>query len=201
MKRLTSCLLTFAVLGLSNGMNIARADDSSNGAAVKAAESWLALVDSGKYSESGDDAAQIFKSHVTKDQWKSALTTVRSPLGQVGSRKLKNSTYTKSLPGAPDGEYVVIQFETTFEKKQSSVETITPTKDNDGQWRVSGYYIKRGFMKGVAGAILQCESRCSSVGGGVLTGDSDLQLEDRRSENGSHFGLRWQAQRDTALDC
>ena len=47
-----------------------------------------------------------------------------------------------SLPGAPDGEYVVIQYATTFENKKSAIETITPMLDGDGKWRVSGYYIK-----------------------------------------------------------
>ena len=47
-----------------------------------------------------------------------------------------------SLPGAPDGEYVVIQFEASFGNKRASVETVTPMLDKDGQWRVSGYYIK-----------------------------------------------------------
>jgi len=37
---------------------------------------------------------------------------------------------------------VVIQFETSFEKKKSSIETITPMKEKDESWRVSGYYIK-----------------------------------------------------------
>jgi hypothetical protein len=45
------------------------------------------------------------------------------------------------LPGAPDGEYVVIQFESSFEKKKSAVETVTPMLEKDGKWRVSGYYI------------------------------------------------------------
>ncbi len=44
--------------------------------------------------------------------------------------------------GAPDGEYVVIQFETSFEHKRSAIETVTPMMDRDGKWRVSGYYIK-----------------------------------------------------------
>jgi Protein of unknown function (DUF4019) len=70
------------------------------------------------------------------------VTAVRSPLGKVISRKLKLKQYATSLPGAPDGKYVVIQFETSFEKKKSSVETITPMKEKDGTWRVSGYYIK-----------------------------------------------------------
>jgi len=47
-----------------------------------------------------------------------------------------------SMPGAPDGEYVVIQFESSFANKKSAVETVTPMKGEDGVWRVSGYYIK-----------------------------------------------------------
>jgi hypothetical protein len=46
------------------------------------------------------------------------------------------------MPGAPDGEYVVVQYETEFERKASAVETITPERDKSGTWRVSGYYIK-----------------------------------------------------------
>jgi len=110
--------------------------------AQKSAEAWLALTDSGKYAESWDEAAAVFKSTVTKEQWIEMLKKARTPLGALQSRKLKSDTYTKNLPGAPAGEYVVIQFDTSFENKNSSVETITPTLDKDGKWRVSGYYIK-----------------------------------------------------------
>jgi hypothetical protein len=103
---------------------------------------WLALVDQGNYGKSWETAAGHFKGAVTEKQWEQAVNAVRSPLGKVISRKLKSKQYTTSLPGAPDGEYVVIQFETSFEKKKSSVETITPMKEKDGSWRVSGYYIK-----------------------------------------------------------
>lgn len=110
--------------------------------AQQSAESWLALVDSGKYVESWQEAAQIFKAAVTKEQWQSALRATRDPLGKVLSRKVKSTTYTKTLPGAPDGEYVVIQYESRFEHKEAAVETITPMMEKDGKWRVSGYYIK-----------------------------------------------------------
>jgi hypothetical protein len=79
---------------------------------------------------------------VTKEEWKSKLRASRDPLGKMLSRKLKGATYTKTLPGAPDGEYVVVQYESSFEHKQSAVETITPMLDKDGMWRVSGYFIK-----------------------------------------------------------
>ncbi|MDY6990555.1 MAG: DUF4019 domain-containing protein [Thermodesulfobacteriota bacterium] len=61
---------------------------------------------------------------------------------RVISRKVKAKAYKTSLPGAPDGEYVVIQFDTSFEYKEKAVETVTPMMDKDGLWRVSGYYIK-----------------------------------------------------------
>jgi hypothetical protein len=110
--------------------------------AQTSAESWLALTDSGKYAQSWDEAAQFFKAAVTKDKWQDALHQVRDPLGKLVSRKLASASYTKSLPGAPDGEYVVIKYDTSFENKQTATETIVPMLDKDGKWRVSGYFIK-----------------------------------------------------------
>ncbi len=108
----------------------------------QSSDTWLALIDSGKYADSWQEASQFFRAHVTKEQWQNALLGSRDPLGKMLSRKLKSATYTKTLPGAPDGEYVVIQYESSFEHKQSAVETATPMLDKDGKWRVSGYYIK-----------------------------------------------------------
>lgn len=110
--------------------------------AVKIAEEWLALVDRGEYEESWREAASLFRSSVTVEQWQQALDGARKPLGELESRTLEGAEYATSLPGAPDGEYVVIQFDTSFEHKESAVETITPMKDTDGIWRVGGYFIK-----------------------------------------------------------
>jgi hypothetical protein len=134
-------LFAVAVMGWVSTMT-PFAEESAENAAEKVARSWLALTDSGKYPESWSEVAQIFKERVTLQQWESAMQSVRTPLGKVESRKLKGAQYTKTLPGVPDGEYVVIQYDTRFEQKKSSVETITPMKDKDGQWRVSGYYMK-----------------------------------------------------------
>ncbi len=49
---------------------------------------------------------------------------------------------SNTLPGAPDGEYVVIRYRTEFENKMKAVETVTPMLEADGAWRVSGYYIR-----------------------------------------------------------
>lgn len=110
--------------------------------AVEAARAWLALVDSGKYGDSWEKAAAFFRKAVPKKTWTAQVGGVREPLGAVLERKLKSATFTRELPGAPDGSYVVIQFETRFAGKRSAVETVTPMLDPDGVWRVSGYYIR-----------------------------------------------------------
>ncbi len=120
----------------------AKSNPEASRAAVEAAEVWLELVDTEKYGESWDESASYFQGAVSREQWLSSMQSVRNPLGQKLSRSLKSKQYFTALPGAPDGEYVVIQFNTSFEHKLSAVETITPMKDRDGKWRVSGYYIK-----------------------------------------------------------
>ena len=110
--------------------------------AVDAAKSWVAIVDSGRYNDSWDNAAQFFKDKVPEGQWETTLRQVREPLGKAVSREVANYQYLTNLPGASKGEYVVIQFKTSFEQKPDSIETITPMLDSDGQWRVSGYYIR-----------------------------------------------------------
>jgi hypothetical protein len=110
--------------------------------AVAAAEKWLIVIDGGRYAESWKEAAEYFKGAVKQEQWEQSLIAVRKPLGKLISRKVKNKSYTASLPGAPDGEYVVIQFDTSFENKKSAIETVTSMMDKDRKWRGSGYFIK-----------------------------------------------------------
>ena len=132
--------MTFTIICSLVGA-IAMAQDK-NEAAKKSAESWLAVVDKGDYAASYDEAASIFKLAITKEDWLQKVRAARGPLGKMISRKLKRMQYETTLPGAPDGEYVVVQYDTSFENKRSAVETITPTLDKDGQWRVSGYFIR-----------------------------------------------------------
>jgi len=118
------------------------ANEKAEKRALEASDMWLKLSDSGRYAESWETTAALFRNAISKEQWNQSLNAVRKPLGKVIKRSVKSKQYATSLPGAPDGEYVVIQYETSFEKKKSSIETVTPMLEKDGKWRVSGYYIK-----------------------------------------------------------
>lgn len=108
---------------------------------VNDAKEWLGLIYDNNYSQSWDNAASLFQNAISKEQWTQQLNGIVPPLGKVISRDVISSEYHTTLPGAPDGEYIVIQFKTSFENKNESVETVTQMIDN-GQWKVSGYFIK-----------------------------------------------------------
>lgn len=138
MRRLLVLAAAFGLLAVNSPADTqAKIDD-----ARQAAEAWLALVDQQDYGRSWDEAAGLFQRAVTKPQWIKALDASRKPLGEVKTRELAGAQFATELPGAPDGEYVVLQFRTSFANKKSAVETITPMLDTGGVWRVSGYYIK-----------------------------------------------------------
>lgn len=110
--------------------------------AREAAERWLKLVDEGKYDQSWHQSSEYFKANISIGRWMEMLGGIRTPLGDVVKRVYGSGKYYTELPGVPDGEYFVIQYKTGFSGKKSAKETVTPMKEKDGSWRVSGYFIK-----------------------------------------------------------
>lgn len=110
--------------------------------AKAAAAAWLALVDAADARSSWEQASVNFKSAVTSTQWSQALSAARGPLGALRQREQKTVQVTQTLPGAPDGQYVLLQYQSAFQSKANATETVTVALDPDGTWRVTGYFIK-----------------------------------------------------------
>lgn len=140
MKRILMYLSLATIMSLS-GCGSA-GNPQAEAVAVDAAKAWLSLIDGEKYSESWEEAADLFKGAVHKEQWIQTMQSGRKPFGNNISRELQSMSCRSAVPGAPDGEYVVIQFKASFDNKKSAIETITPMLEQDGQWRVSGYFMK-----------------------------------------------------------
>lgn len=139
MMRKAACLLVISLMLAPVALRAQ--NESKERAAETAAVKWLKLVDAGRYAESWTQAASYFRENVTQQKWVHMVRGVREPLGKLVSRHLKTAVYKTSLPGAPDGEYVVMQFNTSFSHKKTAVETVTMVFDKDGQWRAAGYFI------------------------------------------------------------
>ncbi len=142
MTRRTFQLAVLVVLAFLLGSQVAHEQESGTEVVQTSTEAWLSLVDNRSYAASWDAAAGLFKNAVTREQWQATAQAAREPLGQVQSRTLHSATSTVTLPGAPDGEYVVFQFDTSFEHKATAVETVTAVQEDDNTWHVGGYFIK-----------------------------------------------------------
>ena len=110
--------------------------------AKSTAQRWVEVVDHAQYAESWDEAAQVFRNAISKPDWERAVAAARAPFGALEKRELISATYAEQLPHSPAGKYVVIQYRTQFAGGKSAIETVTPMKDADGNWRVVGYYIR-----------------------------------------------------------
>lgn len=113
-------------------------------ASLSRAQYFLAAVDQGNWQESWDRAGAYFQSQVSADQWAAQGRPVRQPLGAVTSRELSNVNRAATLPGAPEGEYEVLQFTTKFAAvEKPAIETVVMLMGDDG-WEVVGYFVRPG---------------------------------------------------------
>ena len=101
-------------------------------------EKWLALLDDQKYEQSWDQASSQFRDQVNKDQWVEVLKRAREPMGDKVSRATARVDFVKTLRGAPDGDYAIIHYTTSFQNKNDVTERLTLVKE-DGKWLAAAY--------------------------------------------------------------
>jgi Protein of unknown function (DUF4019) len=119
----------------------ALAKETNEAAAVQSAEAWLKLIDASRFGASWDEASTLFRKAVPRAAWEKQAAAARDPLGKVLDRKLASKQLVHELPGVPDGTYVVLIFDTRFERKERARETVTMMLE-DGRFRGAGYYIR-----------------------------------------------------------
>lgn len=138
MKRIIFSVFILYAFSFSIAQTNDIAKDSS---AIYSVNSWIKIIDEGNYEKSWDVSSELFKRAVTKEQWVKAVSTSREPFGKLLIREIKTKKYNTQLPGVPDGEYYSFEFNSSFEKKKESVETITAILEN-GEWKIIGYFIR-----------------------------------------------------------
>lgn len=140
-----TALLSSSLYAQTQGANAVNPNDpavkSAIGEAGQATQRWLALLDADKFDACFDALAPAVKGQIDKNDFQSSLTSVREQYGVAKSRRPSKVTFTHKLPGSPDGDYVVLQYDTDFAKHPHAVETVIPMRTTDG-WKVSGYFVR-----------------------------------------------------------
>ncbi|ADK86253.1 conserved hypothetical protein [Desulfarculus baarsii DSM 2075] len=131
------CSLTMA-LCLAGPLPARSAQDQAG----RAATEWLALVDGGDYRQAWSATGELIRDAMTAQAWESLLEQARRPLGEKSARQETSRRAYEQLPGAPDGQYLVLTFDSSFAHKARAMETLTLRREADGVWRVVGYFIR-----------------------------------------------------------
>ena len=137
-----SLLLTAPLALLFVVCNAVLAQGAQTSTVQSIARDWLALTDRGDGVASYEAAGTKFKSTMMPERWVETLATSRTPRGAVERRSVFSTNFVTSFPGAPEGNYAIVLFRTSFATKTDSSETVTLERESDGKWRVVGYFIR-----------------------------------------------------------
>jgi TonB family protein len=111
-------------------------------AAQEAAESWLRLIDAGKYAESWDELAEVAKAKVPKETWEKLHNeTTAGDAINGNARKLIRGKSVSSLMGLMDKAGVVLEYENRVNSHSAVGEMIELVNEPGRGWRVA-FYLK-----------------------------------------------------------
>jgi len=124
-----------------SGARPVEATSTASSQGAEDALAWVALLDQGQWDESWRTAGALFRAQLTPGAWATSVRSVREQVGPLVSRVQKSATRTTTLPGAPEGEYEVIQYQTRFGDKPDAIETVVLVREGS-TWKVVGYFIR-----------------------------------------------------------
>lgn len=138
--KLTMAVLLIGAL-LAPGGLAAQEPSAADHAVAATAQAWLELLDRGEYGETWSQAAPIFQGSVTAEQWATAARSAREQVGVVVSRSVSKVAAPAQLPGAPPGEYRVVEFTSAFGGLPRATETVVLRREG-AEWKVVGTWVR-----------------------------------------------------------
>ena len=106
------------------------------------ASSYLELLDQGHYEEAWQDMSALFQALNNQSQWQNRQQTIRTAYGALSSRQLRHITYRQSYTLSPDGQYVIVQFKSSYQNKADTTETVVLDCHSTPECSIREYIIR-----------------------------------------------------------
>lgn len=111
-------------------------------AAVAATVPILERLDAGDYDAVHAAASPLLKEQVPHDEWLAQVQALRGPLGAHESRAVGTTTYVNNPWGAPEGEYVIVSYDSRWQNG-SIHENLSMQRQPNGAWALAGYHAQQ----------------------------------------------------------
>lgn len=135
-------ILSFLVLILLSGLNAAEIQAKQHQQAVSAAQEWLDLVENGKLHEGWEKLSPQYRNNVTQQKWEAVFNTVHVKNARPINRTILHVSQWKDHSTGSDEKYLMIRIKTTYDDQSERVQMVAPKLDDDGEWRVAGFYFR-----------------------------------------------------------
>jgi hypothetical protein len=110
-------------------------------AAQRQALGYLGYLDQGRFADSYAYTGLLMRNQLDPQTYAAKIENMRSGVGALQGRQLIDANLVNSVPGAPEGQYIVVHYHANYLNLNDAVDTITLAFQK-GYWRVIGYYIK-----------------------------------------------------------
>lgn len=115
--------------------------DQQEANAIRAAESFLGIVDQANYGGSWEASASYLKARHPKEYYIAFVGTTRAAFGGLINRSIISAKLYDKFFGYPDGKICVVRYETSFENKSVGREIVTLILNSEGQWEIAEYTV------------------------------------------------------------
>jgi D-alanyl-D-alanine-carboxypeptidase/D-alanyl-D-alanine-endopeptidase len=156
-----ACLLSAAPLAFAQPL------PADIEAAKLASKEWLELIDVQRYAEAWDSAAGAARATSQKAGFDQSTYTARVALGALKQRTFKSALPIQLPADKARGEYIAVEYASSFEALAATTETVLVAKDQNFAWKAFSYAVKRPEELGDAQVRLILRDRIDAAHRGV----------------------------------
>ncbi len=106
-----------------------------------AAAVFLDRVDAEEYGDSWDLLADLAQEKISREKWTEQLAEARERSGTLVEREQEDASFSTEAKDSPEGEYILLSYDSRFEKAADVTEYVTVMLTDQG-WKVAGYFMQ-----------------------------------------------------------
>ena len=129
--------LFFLVLAIPAG-----AEPISKEQLREGADNYLELLDQGRYAEAWQAMSPIYRAIEPQAQWHNRQQAIRDAYGALEFRDLVRVEFRDHYTLSPDGQYIIVQFKTSFQNKTATRETVVIDCSTSTECSIREYIIR-----------------------------------------------------------
>lgn len=106
------------------------------------AENFLTQLDQNEFSSAWQQTSPLFRILTDEAAWKHKQQVLRQAYGPLESRRFLRLSYRTTYAHSPDGIYVIIQYQSHFENKAETRETVVLCCHADSECVIREYVLR-----------------------------------------------------------